>query len=287
MRRPTHILAVLDRGHLDTRLVAKAAHIAAQCGARLELFLCDAEHAYAMKHEYDASRNVEFRRDCLHSALAYLGDVRSTVKLPDHQVAISAACESPLYEGVVRKVQQSRADLVIKAASESAAGAQPVFDSNDWQLMRKCPVTLMLTRGRIWRAQARIAAAVDVSADETVGLPKSILTAAQTLCSVQGCDLEVLYSMPTDASGEIRHSSESMLQYLARNFNIGHESVHVLDGQPEDTLPRFVAEKDYDAIVMGALSHRPAAVTPVGTLTSKLMDSLDCDFVLVKAEHAA
>jgi nucleotide-binding universal stress UspA family protein len=38
----------------------------------------------------------------------------------------------------------------------------------------------------------------------------------------------------------------------------------------------------YDVLTMGALTHRPGVTTLVGTLTSKLVDAADCDFILVK-----
>jgi nucleotide-binding universal stress UspA family protein len=50
------------------------------------------------------------------------------------------------------------------------------------------------------------------------------------------------------------------------------------------TLPAFVARGGYDVLVMGALTHRPGAVALVGTLTTKLVDTINCDFVLVKAD---
>jgi hypothetical protein len=47
--------------------------------------------------------------------------------------------------------------------------------------------------------------------------------------------------------------------------------------------PAFLREQAYDALVLGALAHRTKGTTPVGTLTSTLLDALDCDFVLVKS----
>jgi nucleotide-binding universal stress UspA family protein len=55
----------------------------------------------------------------------------------------------------------------------------------------------------------------------------------------------------------------------------------------EDTLPAFAARNEFDVLVMGALTRRGALTALVGTLTSKLVDALDCDFVLVKPETYA
>src|SRR5581483_6032132 len=283
MQRPTFILAVLDHGPADPGLVSKASQLAARFDARLELFLCDAEHAYALKHEYEPSHNVEFRRECMDRALDYLAEVRHTVRLPHERVTLSAACESPLYEGIERKVRQSQPDLVVKSVSGLESGSWRMFDSNDWQLMRKCPATLMLTRGQIWRMRPRIAAAVDVSSEETPGLAASILEAAEALRGAYDGELDVVYSAPAPLEKRSRDARELSLRNLAQAFHVGNGHVHMLDGPPEMTLPAFVAQRDYDVLLMGALTHRPGAVALVGTLTSRLVDTIPCDFILIKA----
>jgi universal stress protein E len=282
MKRPTYILAVLDGGPMDSSLVAKATVLAVKFDARLELFLCDAEHAYALKKEYEPSHNDEFRRTCMSQAIEYLAHVRSAAQLSDARVSVSAACESPLYEGVVHKVLQSRPDLVIKAASALRLPTRAVFDPNDWLLMRKCPATLMMTRGRAWRTLPAFAVAVDVSNEETVGLTGSILETAESLRAAHGGGLDVLYVERGDIDQDALEMRETALQKLVQACNVRGDEVYVLAGEPEQALPTFVAERDYDALVMGALTHRPGAVALVGSLTSKLVDSVDCDFVLVK-----
>jgi universal stress protein E len=284
MKRLSYILAVLDRGPMDSALLTKAAALGAHFNGRLELFLCDAERAYVMKHDYEPSHNDELRRTCLAQAIEYLQSLRTVVKLPEERVSASAACESPLYEGIVRKVLQSRPDLVVKGASGLESPARPVFDSNDWQLMRKCPTTLMMTRGRIWRNRPRFAAAVDISAQETAGLAGAILSTAEALRLVHGAELDVLYAEPDNVSGEAREARLSVLQGVTQSYNVRADSLRILNGKAEEALPAFAAERDYDAIVMGALTHRPGAVALVGTLTSKLVDTVPCDFVLVKPQ---
>jgi universal stress protein E len=62
--------------------------------------------------------------------------------------------------------------------------------------------------------------------------------------------------------------------------------LHILAGEAEQALPAFARERDYDLLVLGALTHRKGLTPLVGTLTSKLVDALECDFLLVKAEAA-
>jgi hypothetical protein len=78
--------------------------------------------------------------------------------------------------------------MVIKHVSGVHSPAEAAFDPNDWQLMRKCPVTLLMTRGYAWHAHPRFAAAFDVSTDATGGLAYSILTTSATLSAAHGSE---------------------------------------------------------------------------------------------------
>jgi hypothetical protein len=58
--------------------------------------------------------------------------------------------------------------------------------------------------------------------------------------------------------------------------------VYVLAGDAEVSLPKFAGQNAYDAILLGALTHRPGYTAQVGTLTGRLVEALGCDFLLVK-----
>jgi universal stress protein E len=282
VKDPTCLLAVLDRSTSDHALVTKAGRLARRLGARLELFLCDAEHAYELKHDYEPSHNDAVRQNCVAQAVEYLSGLRSAAGLPGILTSISAACESPLYEGIVHKVIESRPDMVLKNASGVHFPARAAFDPNDWQLMRKCPVTLLLTRGRDWHAHPRFAAAVDVSAEETAGLAHGIIETSAMLSAAHGSDTDVLYSEYDTVAGPTKAAHAQALRQLAGDCQINVDGVRIFEGDPERTLPAALLAGHYDVLTMGALTHRPGVTTLVGTLTSKLVDAADCDFILVK-----
>ena len=283
MKTPAHVLAVLDRSSSDHALVTKAARLARLFGAHLELFLCDAEHAYALKHTYEPSHSEEVRRGCLNQATQYLTGLREAAGLRGSDTSVSAACESPLYEGIVHKVEESRPDLVIKNASGVHSLAQAALDPNDWQLMRTCPVTLLMTRGRTWHAHPRFAAAVDVSAEETAGLARGVLETSAMLSAVHGADTDILFSETGHASSDLVAARAEALRKLTEQTHAGVANIRILEGDPERTLPAALAAGQYDVLTLGALTHRPGVTQLVGSLTSRLVDAANCDFVLVKA----
>ncbi len=286
MDKLTSILAVLDPADESRQVIAKAMVLARQFRARLELFLCDSEHAYALRHSYDRTGAVLARRQCLAEGQQYLEAVRRSLA-EDVQISTCVACESPLYEAVVHRALELRPDLVIK----SAAGHHPLqlltLDANDWQLARTCPVPLMLTRGRVWSAQPRFAAAVDMSDTEGGALARSILETADFLTSGCRAQLDVVFSDRDESNAPDHMKHVDSLNRLVNEFGIGDERVHVLAGDAEDTVPDFAARGDVDLLVLGALTRRRGLSALVGTLTSKLIDALGCDFVLVKPESYA
>src|SRR5690348_7794847 len=101
---PESILVVADRSPADSELLVKASRLARHFGARVELLLCDSEHAYALEHAYERSGVETVRQHCVADALAYLARLKSSAPAQGIEVSIDASCHSPLYEGIVHKV---------------------------------------------------------------------------------------------------------------------------------------------------------------------------------------
>jgi universal stress protein E len=279
--RPNSILVVVERARNASGLIDKALVIARHFGARLELFMCDSEQAYELLHAYDQEGVQRARAESIAQARDYLLKLKAAAKAPDVDIAIDARCESPFYEAVVRKALRSGCDLVIKSLSARRGGQHGSADPTDWQLMRACPAMLMLTRRSAWHTPARFAAAVDVSEQETPSLPQDVMQAARALAHPWQANLDAMYGESALSDAAVPARAER-LRKLCAAAGVTPARTHVLRGPAEQTLPPFARQQDYDVLVLGALTHRPAGTALVGTLTSKLLDALECDFVLVK-----
>lgn len=284
MQKLTTILAVIDPAAQPQQVLGKALALARYFGARIELFLCDAEHAYMLGRAYDTAGVDRAHALCVEEGRRYLGHLGHDCGVTDVAINVDVACESPLYESIVRKAQECAADLVIKAASGDHPMRRFCLGANDWQLARTCPATLMLVRGRTWAPLPRFAAAVDVSDSETAGLALGVMRTAEYLSLGCHAELELLYSAVDIEDAEAYGHRLTKLSQLAEEFHVGRDHVHALQGAPEQRLPAFAAARGYDVLVMGALTHRKGITSLIGTLTSHLVDALDCDFVLVKPE---
>jgi universal stress protein E len=283
MDKLNSILVVANRTSADRALLHKAIVIArSSLGAKIHLFYCDAELAYSLRHSYDTDAVEKAWTESVSERLDYLETLRAGARAPDVDISVAAACDSPLYQGVVRKIREHRPDLVMKSVSGAHPLRRLTLDDNDWQLMRACPATFMLVRGKEWRIPPRFAAFVDVSDQETPHLAEEIIHTSEYFNLGCGGELDVVYSERGGSVAERAERAEK-LRRLTREYRIGAEYVHVLKGDPDVTLPEFATGQCYDALVLGALTHRNAIAALVGTLTGKLVDCVDCDFILVKA----
>jgi len=281
MQQLTSILVVVSRTAADRPLLEKAVRLARSTGAHLHLFSCDAVLARILLRAYDSAEAEKSWHLCLQEHLAYLKSLRATVDAAGVRFSLDAACHTPLYEGINRKVREVNPDLVLKCP----AGLHPLrrftLDPNDWHLVRSCPSSLMLVRPRPWRALPRLAALVNLADEQSPRLPGVIVHAGEYLAL--GCrgELDVIFSeSSTQEPG--RAQRQEALHGLCREFHLPREHAYVLDGCPDETLPEFTARQDYDALLLGALTHRSALAALAGALTGKLADRLECDFILIK-----
>jgi len=142
----------------------------------------------------------------------------------------------------------------------------------------------MLVRSHRWRTVPRFAALVDVSEEGTADFAQTIVHTSEYFAL--GCrgELDVIYSA---GSADSREQTERLgsLERLAREYHVEPGHVHVLQGSPNEALPEFVAQQNFDAIALGARTHRSAIASVHGTLTSRIADTVDCDLILVPSNN--
>ncbi|HVO47536.1 MAG TPA: hypothetical protein VMT29_14510 [Steroidobacteraceae bacterium] len=277
------ILVLCSRTAVDRPLLEKAVFLARSAQAEIHLFSCDAALARTLSHAYPTEVAERACEISLTEHLAYLRKLRQSVSAPDLQISVDAACRYPLYDGVAAKLAETPVDLIMKSPSGSHPLRRLTFDANDWQLLRQSPVSLMLVSGRPWRAVPQFAAMVDISADPTLRMADTVLHTSDYLSLACRGELDVIYSETSSDTGT-RSAHAGDLQRLSREHHIQPGHLHLLDGAPEQTLPAFAAHRQYDAIILGGLTHKAGLAALAGTLTSRLVEVLQTDFILVKGD---
>jgi universal stress protein E len=278
MNRIKTILVIAQRSGEVAGALQKACIIARHFDASIELFTCDAEHAYMAEHTYDQRGVSDAVAQCLVDNRRFLDAVRSSVVADDLEIRTSVSCETPMHVGILRKIDELQPDLVIRCVEARGQQRQSALTPTDWQLLRSCPVPLMLTRGRTWNPVPRIVAALDLQPGQAA-IGQRVLAAASYLASGCGGSFDLVHSRPSDAGDQ---AAVDAMRALARSTGVTAAAPRLLSGAPEDTLPQLARDGNIDVMVIGVLSRRVGVTgDAIGTLTETLIEALDCDFLLV------
>ena len=269
------ILVVLERTGDPAPVLSRAVVLARQMRARLDICLCEAETAYALQHQFDTAATDRVRQLSQQKAHGWIERAWHSLQAPDVAVNIEVVFESPMFEAVRRRAQASHPQLVVRGIGTAA---ECTFSVADADLVRACPAPLLLTRGRPWRAQPTVAAALDVSGEEPPQLIHRVLLAAADVARLCGARVELLFAQRATAAA-VTPPPQAQLASHAAAAGVNPAAMHVLSGEPAQAIAEFARRREYEILVLGALAHRHAQV---GSLTAHLLEALDCDLLLVR-----
>ena len=273
------ILVALGREGDPSASLARSVMLARCFNARIEIFLCEAERAFELRHQYYADESDRVRQLGVARSRAWVERLWKSLDVNDVPATIDVVYETPLSEAISRKAKQSKADLVVRGIG---TGAKCTFSVSDYDLVCGCPVPLLLTRGRPWGSAPTVAAAVDISGDESPERIRTILVAAASMAERCGAALELVYAGRSDEVAPGGEQAQRELIARATAAGVHPLEMHVLNGDAARAIPEFVGRRGYDLLVLGALTHRRVMTAQVGALTGRLVETVDCDLLLVK-----
>ena len=307
MQRLDRILAVIDPT-VDVQVgAAKAARLARLSGASLELFTCDFDPALTGQPFFDTAVLQQLRAEFMAKRQAHLEAMAAELRRTGLQVTTHVHWDNPLYEGILRRVAECEPDLVFKDTHYHSVLRRALFSNTDWNLIRCCPVPLLLSRTASWSARPKILTALDPGhhGDKPAVLDHDLLDAAQFLGRQLDGEVEAVHVFfpaallaATSAMGgvplapelggtslletERARVSAAMLE-LARAHGLGDEAVRVVQGSAAEALPRIAAERQADLLVMGAVSRSRLREIFLGSTAERVLDHLPCDVLVIKS----
>jgi hypothetical protein len=147
--------------------------------ATLHIVLCSDDHL----HSTDGPQATLAREE----ASRYIQALLKPISAPDVAIRTTLALHGSAPECATEVASAEDPVLVIKAVSHGAYGP----DRCDWDLLRTCPVPVLLTRGRAWLPTARFAAALGPN-DRLHGALVSVERTSVLLSEACGAELDFL-----------------------------------------------------------------------------------------------
>src|SRR6188508_1737088 len=291
--------------------VNKAAQIAKGLGAQLTLFHDIATPLYA---EALQGRGIDLgsvQREIQTSRREQLERLATRIRKHGIDVDVAADWDYPPAEAIIRKAQRVSADLVVLENHHSSNGsgrhpARWLLAYTDWELLRLCPIPVLLVKNRKMYHRPRVLAAVDPSHAyaKPTNLDRQILRAGAQLVHALHGELHALHAfipgvpvvpaMPDGpmldvAAGrdELEREARRKMERAVDGFDVKRSHCHLVQGRPNEVIPG-TAKRERSAIVaMGVVSRSGLKRFFIGNTAEFVMDAITADILVVKSADFA
>ena len=283
--------------------VNKAAQIAKGLGAQLTLFHDIATPLYA---EAWHGRDVDVRswqREVQTARREQLEKLAARIRKHGIDVDVAADWDYPPYEAIIRKAQRISADLVV-VENHHGSGRHParwLLSYTDWELLRTCPMPVLLVKNRRLYHRPRVLAAIDPTHAfaKPANLDRQILRAgAQLVHALHGelHALNVYYpavavapAMPDGpladiaSSQQIEKAAQRELARAVDGFDVRPSHRHLVEGRPIEAIPRAAKTERSAIVAMGVVSRSGLKRFFIGNTAESVMDAVTADLLVVKS----
>lgn len=282
------ILIVVDPTAEVHPAVERGMYLAQRCGMRVDLFICGYSPQLVSSRLLNPDALTRAKESYVSDQKHRLETLAGPYRADGIDVAIKAAWDHPLYEGIIRQTLRSDPRLVLKDTHYHSLLRRTLFSNTDWQVIRGCPAPLWLVREDRSFDRPVVLASVDPmhTNDKPANLDTRLLSEAFEFAGKLQGVVHVLHAynpfVDPDDPKRIEEAHEAGLKALAEQFQLPPDRVHFRAGNPIDVLPTVEREIGADIVVMGAVSRSRLEHAVVGSTAENVLDLLSCDVLIVK-----
>jgi len=306
MQRIDRILAVIDPTVEIHHAAAKAATVAKACRATLELFVCDFDPALTGQPFFETDALRSLREEFVSERAEKLERMAAGLRVGGLNVETLVHWDNPLHRGILRRIEESKPDLVAKDTHHHSLLRRTLLSNTDWNLIRSCPVPLLLAKSAAWPAHPRLLAAIDPAhaGDKPAALDHDIVEAAQFLAGRLGGDVGIVHSFfpaallavtvgmagaplaadwtAADIIEQCRKGATDAVRKVAEARGVPLDAIRMLQGAATETLPAHAESEHAAVLVMGAISRGRLQDAFIGSTAERVLDRIPCDILVVK-----
>lgn len=295
------LVAVKAPGSRRQAAIRKAAQIAAGAGARLELFHAITTPLYVDAFALEGLGLKDAQKKWRDRVLGQLEKLAAPLRAEGVNVEVSCDWDFPAYEAVVRRATRSGADLIVAERHAEKHVLPWLLRFNDWELLRRSPVpVLLLKRGTAYRKPA-VLAAIDPQHNfaKPAKLDGAILDVGAALAEALGGPLHAVHAYPDApaALSEYGAGAEKLAASLERQAaaaarkafeaeladrNLPRARRHLVAGHPVDVIPKLARRVRAGIVVMGAISRSGIKRLVIGNVAEQVLDAVPCDILVTK-----
>ena len=306
MREITKIIAVVDPTTELQPAMHRAAWLARQTGAELELLLCYYNEYLSGDRLFDSPSLEKARAEVLAREEKHLESLAKPLRAEGVSVKTTALWDHPLYEGIVRRCVDSKADIVFKDTHHHTAVTRAVLTNTDWNLIRTCPTPLWLVKPIEIADKPVIVAAIDPmnEHDKPAALDDEILGISKYLGEKAGGSVHAFHSydpriavatatanayipvsLPFDEIElQMHEDHQKRFGEITSFHSIDDDKAHLASGLTHEELAALANKIDANVVVMGAVARNRWKRLFIGATAERTLEHLPCDLLIVKPD---
>jgi universal stress protein E len=302
-----HILVIMDPTINEQPALIKAIEMAKRFDASIELFLVVYHSGLAPKWFNKEHPQEIIISNYLKTKQRWLDTYLSQVSSENISVSSEVRWHKPLYAEILKKITQCHADMVVKSTHQHPVFDRLLFTPNDWQLLKTCPVPLLLAKSSTTTAYKNVLAAVDLekSDDERRDLDDIILDTTAMMSEYFNAVAHVIHAYdpmghelwPGDHASMLgveipsydyqgyhvqqKELHEKEFTQLVEHYAFEEKNIHFVAGIATNILVDGVNDEAIDLLIMGVRFHSGF----VSSTAETILDEVDCDILAIKSSY--
>jgi universal stress protein E len=291
MLKLNKVLVVVDPEQELQPALDKVLSLARLADFEIQLIACDYTAYLVEGYYFDAVDLVGLREEYLSERKQVLEALAEPLRQQGLVVSTQSVWGHPGYKAIVVEAMKAGADMVVRHTRQHSALSRLFLTNDDWQLVRCCPMPLLLIKEKNWQKQPVILAAVDPkhTRHKPQGLDHKIIQGALDLGELMGGVVHAVHSysqIPLSGSylKQAKEKHKESLQKLVDDFSLPADRVHLVEDAPEFGLQKLEQDLSADLVVMGAISRSVISDVFVGNTTERVVDYLVSDVLIVKPD---
>jgi universal stress protein E len=283
------------------RVTRRAGDLALESDAKIELFSVVRPELRVLGLPNDTL--VQINRAIVDTRRRELDTLAQGLRRRGLDVVCTVVTHDSLSESIEYRLHEAPADIVAIEAHKHRLLARWFLLHSDYDLIRHCPVPLLIVKGVRRAGRRPILAAIDPwhLNDGPASLDGRIVDAARSMAELQHVSLHSVhaYQPLTDFVGgsafapvaipvSVRDegAQTTMIRRHFKAFNTAHRIAprqsHLEMGDPMYVLPTVARSVKAQMVVMGAVARSRIDRLFLGSTAEQVLDALPCDVLMVK-----
>ena len=297
------LVAVKDLRARDFPAAKKAAQLARALNAELYLFHAIAEPLYVETLMLTKQPLAHFEQQTKEKVRRRLERIANLLRGEGHQalqITTEATWDYPAHDAVIRAAIRLEADLVVVECERSKHVAPWFLRFTDWELLRNCPLPVLLIKNRKPYHRSPVLAAIDPTHAfaKPADLDDEILASASELARALGGDLHAVHAynaVPGMSAAELASATRldraqaaasaaahGAVDPLLDAIGMAPTNRHIVEGFAIDVLESVTHQTGAQIVAMGAVSRSGLRRLLIGNTAEQRLDRMTADILIVK-----